>query len=1149
VGDRGSGGPCGVTAVVEIRLLGGFDLFVDGKPVPTGSWRLRKARDVVKILALAPGHRRHRDEVIEALWPERDADSGLNNLHQALHIARRGLAGEPAADSGTSGSGTRSAGRGRLRVRDEWVALCPDELLRVDVEEFEAAATVAEGSDDPACMEQALSEYPGDLLPEDRYEDWATARRDELSARRRRLVTRLAALREAAGDPQAAVDLLAPLAADDPTDEVAQRALIRGYALAGDRGAALRQYQVLADALRDTLAVPPDGPTEQLHREVLAGRLGGAGAGKPPQAAGVPRQRTATHRRERPRPGLPAGHNLPIRLSTFVGREHALAELSAMLGQRRLITLLGTGGCGKSRLAVEVAQRAVAQFPDGVWLTELAAASGTGDDAVGRALARDLAIGEQSGQSPLAAVAAALAGQRSLLVIDNCEYRIEAAARAVAGLLAASQDLVVLATSREPLRVPGEALWQVPSLTMPDPHRPASVPELRHCESVRLFTDRAMAADPGFRLDADNAAAVAEICFRLDGLPLAIELAAARVPALGTRGIAERLDDRFRLLTGGSRTALNRQRTLAATFDWSYELLSEPEQAAFRRVSVFAETFSLPAAAAVAAGGEVERDNMAVVLPDLVARSMVAIEHEALTFRYRLIETLREYGRARLGETGELAAVRRRHAAWFLTLAREAAEHFADPGRRRWLERVDADQADLQAALSTLTDTDPARALALAGALWPYWGMRGSFGEGLGRLHTALRAETEPSPTRVEALVGAFALKLRWAGAGEDNPYAGQALAQARELGDPAAIARAGFFVGVQAWMREDYQAARTELLAATATARAHGMLMAQASTVHALACVAWSQRQTGLARRRLREALALARRGAADGDPGSFWQVTMGAIVTARWLGAPRLVYEDSYVPFQENRGPSAVAFIRASMGSLARSEGDPEAARRLFQEALALFEEAGDEAGVALALGRLGNLAATVGQEAPAREYLIRSLDIRRELRDQRCIGIALMSLGRLEVAAGRLDSAIDLFVEATGVFRASGDRPAMVGAVTRLGELQIAVARRDRGRNGRAGRDGRDGRDGQPGPDAADAGGEAVRLLEAAADSLRAIGNRPHLGLALTALAEAYDITGGQELAGQAAREAIALLAYAPAEPGREQAVRRLSEIAGR
>ena len=305
VGDWGSGGPSGVAAAVEVRLLGGFGLVVDGKPVPTGSWRLRKARDVVKILALAPGHRRHRDEVIEALWPERDTDSGLNNLHQALHIARRGLAGDAAAGSGTGGSGTRSAGRARLRVRDEWVALCPDEPLRVDVEEFEAAATAAEGSGDPACVEAVLSLYPGELLPEDRYEDWAAARRDELSARHRRLVTGLAALREAAGDPRAAVDLLAPLAAGDPTDEVAQRALIRGYALAGDRGAALRQYQALADALRDGLAVPPDAA----DRAVAPRRAGRAARRAAPAAETpeVPRQRATAQGRQRARPGRGPG--------------------------------------------------------------------------------------------------------------------------------------------------------------------------------------------------------------------------------------------------------------------------------------------------------------------------------------------------------------------------------------------------------------------------------------------------------------------------------------------------------------------------------------------------------------------------------------------------------------------------------------------------------------------------------------------------------------------------------------------------------------------------------------------------------------------------------------------------------------------------
>jgi predicted ATPase/DNA-binding SARP family transcriptional activator len=1113
---------------VDVRLLGGFVLLIDGQAVPAGSWRLRKARDVVALLALAHGHHLHRDQVIEALWPERDAASGLNILHQVLHVARRGL-----ASAGTSG-------RGRLRVRDAWVALCPDEALRVDVADFEAAAAAAEGPADPGLLEAALALYPGDLLPEDRYEDWVLPRRAELLAQRRRLLTGLAALREAAGEPQAAVGLLGPLVADDPADEVAQRALMRAHALSGDRGAALRQHRALVAALRDGLAVTPDAETERLYREVLAGKLSGRPAGaatgqaardrktsRPPERAALPRRHPG-----RARAARSARHNLPVRLSTFVGRGRALAELSGMLGHRRLITLTGPGGCGKTRLAVEVAQRALARFPDGAWLTELAAAAGPGDAAVGRALAQALSQREQVGQSPLDAVIADLSGRRALLVIDNCEHRIDSAARAVAELLAASPGLVVLATSREPLRVPGEVLWAVPPLGMPDPRQLPALAELGRCESVRLFADRAAAAEPGFVLDGDNAAAVAEICFRLDGLPLAIELAAARVPALGAGGIAALLDDRLRLPAGGSRTALSRQRTLAATFDWSYDLLSGPEQAAFRRMSVFAETFSRPAASAVVGGGNPGRDDLAVMLPNLVARSMVSIK-QGPAVRYRLIETLREYGRTRLAEAGETEAVQRRHAAWYLTLAQEAADHFADPARQRWFERIDADQSDFQAALGTLLETDPASAVRLAAALWPYWVLRGSFGEGIAGLQAALSACREPSAARVEALLGACAIRMRWTGAGEDNPCAAQALELARSLGNPLAIARAGFFVGTQAWVRDDLGPARSAFLGAATVARSAGLGMAEASAVHALACVAWSRGWAGPARQRLREALALARRGAAGDDSGSFWQLTIGAIVTGWWMGAPQLVFEETYAPFQENRGPAAVAYIRASMGSLARSEGDRDTAADLLEEALAMFGDAGDEAGVALALGRLGNLAIATGDGARAREYLTQSLTIRRQLQDQRGIGLVQLSMGRLEAGAGRLDGASELFTEAAGSFRASGDRPAMILALTRLGELQIARAQRGTG---------------AVGLNLVKSGGDAVRLLESAAATLRVTGHSGHLGLGLAALAEAYATVGSRGRAGDTAREAIALLAGGPAEPGREQTLRRLAAIAG-
>jgi predicted ATPase/DNA-binding SARP family transcriptional activator len=1092
---------------------------VDGQDVPTKTWRLRKARHVVALLALSPGHRRHRDDVIEALWPDREIESGLNNLHQALHIARRGMAGPG------------ESGRSRIRVRDEWVALCPGEKLQVDVEEFEVAAVGADGSPDSGTIEKALSLYRGDLLPDDRYEDWALPRRDELRVRRRKLLTRLAALHEAAGNPLAAISVLSPLVADDPADEYAQQALIRAYALSGDRPAALRQHEQLVAALRDQLAVPPDTATDQLYADVVAGKLSGDDirlADRASSNGGAARREAGTPRHH-PGPAR-AGHNLPVSLSTFIGRDRALAELSALLGQHRLVTLTGPGGCGKTRLAVQAAGRALADFPDGAWLTELASVADTGEHAVGRALAESLSLGERSGQSPLDAVIAELADQRALLVIDNCEHLIDSAATAVARLLEACPKVIILATSRESLRVPGEVLWRVPSLEMPSQRRVPTLVELDGCESVRLFVERAMAAQPGFVLDESNAAVISEICSRLDGLPLAIELAAARVPTLGADGIAERLDDRFRLLTGGSRTLLSRQRTLAATFDWSYELLSPAQQAAFRRLSVFAETFSLPAAGAVVDGDGASRDDMAFVLPDLVGRSMVSVKREPAAVRYRLIETLREYGRTRLAEAGETESAQRRHAAWYLTLAEEAAGHYADPGRRLWFDRIAADLVDFRAALSTLQDADPDRALRLAAALWPHWVLHGSFGEGIERLEAALAGSDRPSAARVEALLGAFAIKMRWTGVGEENPYAVQALELARSIGDPLAIARAGFFSGVQSWIREDLGPARSAFLTAAAVARTAGLVMAEASAAHALACVAWSQGRPALARQRLREALALTRRGTVQADAGAFWQLTIGAMVTDWWMGEPHLVLEQTYVPFQENRGPAAVAYIRASMGSLARSEGDHGTARDLLAESLGLFEDAGDEAGVALAFSGLGNLAIATRDTARAREHLTRSLTIRRQLQDRRGVGLTLMSLGRLETGEDQLDEASELVTEAAASFRASGDRPAMILALTRLGELNIARAQH-----------------GASGQDRAHAGADAVRLLESATAILRVMGHSAHLGLGLAALAEAYATAGGQERAADTATEAIELLASGPAEPGREHTLRRLNAIA--
>jgi predicted ATPase/DNA-binding SARP family transcriptional activator/DNA-binding CsgD family transcriptional regulator len=1100
-GGRPDGAPPPASAPLAICLLGGFGLWVDGVPVSAATWRLRKARDLVKLLALAPGHRRHREELTETLWPERDRASGANNLHQALHVARGVLAGD------------RHEALFRLRLAGQQVVLCPEEELSVDVEAFETAARAALGSADLDLYVAALDLYRGELLPEDRYEDWAEERRAGLARARRQLLKGLAGLRAAAGDSRAAVELLGAAVADEPADEAAQRSLMQAYAQSGDRQAALRQYRLLAGVLREEVGVGPDPDTERLYRAILAGAATGEPSPPRPVTAEPPRP---------PRAGRGIARNLPVRLSTFVGRRQELGEVSRLLDQHRLVTLTGVGGCGKTSLAVEAAGAVASGFPGGVFLVELAVLDRRG--AVDAAVAGALSVRERPGQSLLGAVIAALAGRRVLLVVDNCEHVADDAARVIEAVLGSCPGVVVLATSREPLRVPGEVVWRVPSLRVADPAGRPTLAQLRDCDAVQLFVERAMAAEAGFRLDAASAAAVAEVCFRLDGLPLAIELAAASVPAFGVAGVAGRLDDRFRLLTGGSRTALSRQRTLAAAFDWSYELLPSGQQAVFRRVSVFAGEFSLAAAAAVAGGGDLPPDAVASQLGELVARSMVAVDQAAVSPRYRLIESLRAYGRAKLAGQGETDLARGRHAGWYLQAAEEAAGHFADPQRHAWFSRLDADRDDLRAALDHLTARDPDGAVRMAAALWPYWVFRGAYAEGTRSLGAALDASKSPGSVRVEALLGAFAVSARWVGQTGEIDYVGRALALARSIGDPAAITRSLFFTGAWAWVGERLDEARLSFLEAARTARRAGLGLAEASALHGLAVVAWSGGRRDLARRRLRQALVVARD--AQHDPhGSFWQLTLGGIGTAPRRGTPHLVFEETYFPLQDNRGVPAVAYVLASLGNLARSAGDFRAARDLLEQALALFEEAGDQAGAALASARLGNLALAGADEGPAREHLTRSLEIRRQLGDMRGVGLILTSLGRLDLEAGRLAAARHRYQEAVDLFRATGDAPGLGPALTGLGDLELIQA-------------------GDEGP------GPALTHLEEGSRilTMRAASN-PVFALSLSSLAEARAAAGDPGGAAAAATEALSHLAHAPAGEGRDQMQRTLTRIAAK
>jgi predicted ATPase/class 3 adenylate cyclase len=420
-------------------------------------------------------------------------------------------------------------------------------------------------------------------------------------------------------------------------------------------------------------------------------------------------------------------NNLPPQLSSFVGREQELAELGRLLGDQRLVTLTGAGGCGKTRLALQTASEALERFPDGAWWVELAPLAE--DRLVGAAIAEALGVRPLPGMTELQACGAYLASRRALLVLDNCEHLVKACGEAAEELLKAAPELVMLATSRAPLGVGGERDWRVPSLSLPALETGDSNGDLAGSDAVSLFVERAQQAHPDFAVRNGEGEDVVRLCRELDGLPLAIELAAARVRILSVAQIANGLSERFRLLSGGPQTSSDRLRAMRASVDWSYELLSEQERVLLRRLAVFAGGSTLEAVDEVCAGDAIEREAMLDLLASLVDQSLVVAEGHEAGVRYRLLETMRQYGLERLADAGEEATIRARHLDYFLALSERAAPHLETGRQLEFLELLDPEAPNLAAAIEGALLSEPPRALRFCAALYRWWCARGRFAE------------------------------------------------------------------------------------------------------------------------------------------------------------------------------------------------------------------------------------------------------------------------------------------------------------------------------------------------------------------------------------------------------------------------------------
>jgi predicted ATPase/DNA-binding XRE family transcriptional regulator len=695
-------------------------------------------------------------------------------------------------------------------------------------------------------------------------------------------------------------------------------------------------------------------------------------------------------------------HNLPAQLTSFVGRGRELAEARQLLGNTRLLTLTGPGGTGKTRLALQLAADVLDTFADGIWLVELAPLA---DPSLAtQTVASTLGVREQPGRPIRDALMDFVRAKSMVLILDNCEHLIETCAQLADSLLRAAPRLKILASSREALGIAGETSYRVPSLPLPDSRQLHDLDAVAQNDCVHLFVDRASAAYSPFRLKEKNAPAIADICRRLDGIPLAIELAAARTKVFPAKQIAARLDDRFRLLTGGSRTALERHQTLRALIDWSYDLLSDEERMLFRQLSVFAGGWSFEAAQAVCGdglGGEVLD-----LLTHLVDKSLVAFEEELEEGRYRLPETIRQYARDKLFESGQAEQVRDRHLDFFLGFAEEAEPKLRSEVQLEWLERVENDYDNLRTALAWSLESgksDPL--LQLAGALSYFWVLRGYFSEGQKWLNNALAlSELEQSkkfeagiytPTHVEmahhakGLYGASYFQLVTLNLKSARKTVEESLRLWRELGD-------------KWWMAVTLECA--------------GLIMAMDGDI-----------QTAL--NGLEEGVALARE-LQDPWPLAACLVRFGDELQRTDVTAARRFLEEGVAVARRVGDKSVLSEGLRELGSVYYLEGNLTAAVSIAEEALAEARAIGSIGQVVLALFQLVVISCSQNNPAKAKGYCFELGAIGRETGALMAAGLALISFGLAESIVGepgrgvRLLAATDVLLRQRSVKLISGE-----------------------------------------------------------------------------------------------------------------------------
>ncbi len=920
--------------MLEVRLLGTFDIRLKKKPVAISS---RPAQSLFAYLILSAGTSHRREKLAGLLWPDSLEETARDNLRHALWRVRKALQAASAIHL--------------LRADDLTIQFEASSDYWLDTAALENLSESAPADESMA----VLADYQGELLP-GFYDEWVVLEREHLQATFEHHMARLLSLLERENRWLDILDWGERWIKLGQRPEPAYRALMSAHAAKGDMSKVAATYERCVKSLKE-FGIEPSKQTHDLHERLKAGKE-------------TFETVTSFPLKEKRKESVRA--SLPTPLTSFIGREKEVREVVRLLGKNRLVTLMGPGGVGKTRLAIQSCNQLLSQFKAGIRWVDLAPL--IADALIPQAVAQVLGIREHADQPLIESVKSFLREKKMLLILDNCEHLITACAQLADSMLSDCKNLKILATSREALDIMGERVYEVPTLSLPKERGLTPINMLMTYEGIQLFVERASTIKSDFELTEQNAATVLQICQRLDGIPLALELAAARTKLLTVEHIAERLNDRFNLLTHGSRTALPRQQTLRAAIDWSYDLLPEEACILFRRLSIFAGGFTLEAAEEICSAAPLASHTVLDLMARLLDRSLVKMEQQGEHERYRMLETMREYALDKLRASGEFGQIRDRHLAFFLQFV-EHKESKLQRGIQIELSKMEAEHDNIRTALdwSLGRQEQLGTGMRLAGATYWFWDIHGMWSEARRWLETLLAHAIDP-PRQIRAKLQILLGAIIFNQSGPEKAHAlmEQSLANWRELQDKWWISFALYQLGWVDLYQRDLEAASSHFEECIGLARELSDDFLLGRALHSMG---------GLLRRT---------------NSTSAIPILEEGLSVARRSEDKRLMIQQLY-----------------HLGLTESVRGNIAATAKYYEEGLALAKEVGDRGGIAELFSRLGvDVVLLQGNLDKAEALILDGLELAVELGMDVEIAFDLAWLGYVATARQQLHRSAQLF-----------------------------------------------------------------------------------------------------------------------------------------